>query len=331
MAIDTRFSFRHFRNGQAALAAAVVDKLGPLRGFVGNKTESHWAGSGFNMIWRPNHGNSSGPRDFFLELNFTSETLDFEDITGGGIANRGFLQNDIALGGLFYLQKIKDSFDESDQHFEPGVWANVPDTSNPKEIGTVARMGSIPHGTTINLQGPVFEVKDPQFDPASITPFRIGEPDDGKSGLVPFPEEKLANASESRTPLDRVKALTQDQLTNPNLFLKQAIAGQDIVKTTVLKISSDTTVTKVNPNPVPNAGGGTDNIAFLTGVGEPKTGGPNALAPRVTALFWIERVRDAKGVEYRQIQYTQRVLLNFNGLSWPHITVATLREVPGKP
>ena len=31
--------------------------------------------------------------------------------------------------------------------------------------------------------------------------------------------------------------------------------------------------------------------------------------------------------DFFQLQYTQRVLLNFNGLSWPHITVATLRLV----
>jgi hypothetical protein len=30
-----------------------------------------------------------------------------------------------------------------------------------------------------------------------------------------------------------------------------------------------------------------------------------------------------------QIQYTQKVLLNFNGLSWPHVSVASL--VPADP
>jgi hypothetical protein len=34
-------------------------------------------------------------------------------------------------------------------------------------------------------------------------------------------------------------------------------------------------------------------------------------------------------VSYVQIQYTQTVLLNFNGLSWPHVSVATL--VPAEP
>jgi len=31
-----------------------------------------------------------------------------------------------------------------------------------------------------------------------------------------------------------------------------------------------------------------------------------------------------------QLQYTQTVLLNFNGLSWPHVSVATLiKQEPG--
>jgi hypothetical protein len=34
-------------------------------------------------------------------------------------------------------------------------------------------------------------------------------------------------------------------------------------------------------------------------------------------------------VTYTQLQYTQRVILNFNGLSWPHVSVATL--VPAGP
>jgi len=55
--------------------------------------------------------------------------------------------------------------------------------------------------------------------------------------------------------------------------------------------------------------------------------GPNAQAALVTATFWIETVQDQDGgPDIDQLQYTQRVLLNFNGLSWPHITVATLRR-----
>ena len=39
--------------------------------------------------------------------------------------------------------------------------------------------------------------------------------------------------------------------------------------------------------------------------------------------FWIETVKRGNGT-FLQLQYTQTVLLNFLGLSWPHVTVATL-------
>ncbi|MBV9627404.1 MAG: LysM peptidoglycan-binding domain-containing protein [Xanthobacteraceae bacterium] len=324
MPIETDFHYRQEHAPPppgAAIRAAVEppDFLGFLRGFVGgrpgDKNQRTWKGTGFNMIWRPNH-NQSGSKDFFLELNFTDEILSFNEISGGtGVANRGLLQNDIFLGAVAYVQQINDSFDSSGQHFEPGVWANVPGTTDPGEQASVTRMGSIPHGTTINLQGRAFTVPAPKFEVATITPFRAGSVDDGNTNLVHFDEETLSIPSTSRTPLSRVASLTQQQLANPNLFLSQALANQTILSTTVLAVSSVTTTTSV-----PDAGGGTDNIAFLVG----KTDGPNANAAIASAIFWIEKVRDRNGREFDQLQYTQRVLLNFNGLSWPHITVGTL-------
>jgi len=326
MPIDTNFSFAHEHPVGASSPSVPTDFLGLLRGLVGNKPAKQpkrtWKGKGFNLIWRPNFGGEFGPKPFFLELNLTDETLTFTDITGSsGIANRGLLQNGIFLGGVAYLQTINDSFDNSGQHFEPGVWANVPRTTNPKEKPTVVRMGTIPHGTTINLQGKAFKVPKPRFDVASITPFTIGSPDDGKTNLKHFPEEKnIATPSLSRTPLGRVAGLSDAQLANPNLFLSEAIARQAIISTTLLKVTSDTSAA----HSVPDTGGGTDNIAFLAGKGLGPTGGPNANSARVTAKFWIEQVKDESGKKFDQLQYTQRVLLDFAGLSWPHITVATL-------
>jgi hypothetical protein len=325
--IETDFKFRQLHPADEPQPHALpLDFLGLLRGFVGapkedGKAQRTWKGSGFNMIWRPNFGTEFGPTDFFLQLNFTDETLDFNDISGAtGIANRGLLQKGIFLGGVAYLQTINDSFDNSGQHFEPGVWNNVPQTTDPSEPATVVRMGTIPHGTTINLQGNAFEVAQPRFQPASITPFVIGSPDDGATNLIHFPEEILGNVTQSRTPLGNVAGLTQQQLADPNIFLSQAIGGQTITRTVVLQVSSDSTP----PGSIPDAGGGTDNIAFL--VGKPP-GGPNANVPVVTSTFWIEEGTDAKGQPLLQLQYTQRVLLDFNGLSWPHVTVATLRPV----
>jgi hypothetical protein len=338
MPIETSFRFNQKHAGPAPHAfgareaaadeAAAVDFLGLLRGLVGNEPAGNpqrtWKGTGFNQIWRPNFGNLSGSQTHFLQLNMTSETLSFTDVSGPtGIANRGLLQADIFLGGVAYLQSINDSFDDTGQHFEPGVFNTVPLTTNPDEPETITRMGTIPHGTTINMQGRVFTAPQPLIQPTTITPFRIGSPDDGATGLIPFPEEDLEQILDSRTDLARVAGLTQARLTNPNLFLTDVLQTQTITNTTVLILSSDTSAA----GSVPDVGGGVDNIAFLIGKGTPPTGGPNANVPKVTCIFWIEEGTDASGNPLLQLQYTQRVLLDFNGLSWPHITVATLTPV----
>ena len=199
MPIDTNFKFGHVVAAPQGLAPGLApppDPRGLLAGFVGNLPLAlpgqdnplrSWSGQGFNMIWRPNFGGQSGNQDFFLELNLTQETLSFTDITGSGqnigIANRGALQSDILLGGIAYLQQVTDRTSGVGQHFEPGVWINVPSTTNPAAPGSVVRMGSIPHGTTINLEGIVFTAPAPLIANTSITPFKVGSPDDGITGF----------------------------------------------------------------------------------------------------------------------------------------------------
>ena len=70
----------------------------------------------------------------------------------------------------------------------------------------------------------------------------------------------------------------------------------------------------------PLSGGGTANTAFLRGAAH----GPNADTARVTATFWLETIHPDPAP--RQLQYSQIVVLKFNGLTWPHVTVATLRK-----
>lgn len=330
MPIQTDFKFNQKHSGAAAVpegtgpAALPEDFLGLLRDLCGETSDGNaqrtWKGPGFNMIWRPNKPDVTpgfGNEPHFLQLNMTEETLAFTDISGPtGIANRGLLQEDIFLGGVAYLQTINDSFDNSGQHFEPGVFNNVPATSNPSEPATIVRMGSIPHGTTINMQGQSFTAPQPVISTSSIVPFVIGSVDDGATGLVPFPEQNLSINTLSRTDLTRVAGLDQNHLDNPNLFLTDVLSDQTITETTVLVLSTDSTL----PGAVPDIGGGAANIAFLVG-------GPNANMPRATAIFWIEKGTDKDGKPLLQLQYTQRVLLDFNGLSWPHVTVATLRPV----
>ena len=338
MPIETNFKFNQQHSGAPAVpmtlgpeAITAPDFLGLLRELCGSHPQGNaqrtWRGPGFNMIWRPNKPDVTpgfGNQPHFLQLNMTDETLSFTDISGPtGIANRGLLQRDIFLGGVAYLQTINDSFDNTGQHFEPGVLNNVPRTENPGEPETIVRMGSIPHGTTINMQGQSFTAPQPRFEVSSIVPFRIGSVDDGATGLVPFSEQDLSIPTDSRTDLARVTGLDQQHLNNPNLFLSDALAGQTITETVVLVLSSDSTL----PGSVPDVGGGTANIAFLAGKGVPPAGGANANTPRASAIFWIEKGTDRDGKPLLQLQYTQRVLLDFNGLSWPHVTIATLRPV----
>ena len=54
--------------------------------------------------------------------------------------------------------------------------------------------------------------------------------------------------------------------------------------------------------------------------------GGNAKAVEVDATFWIETVAAGGNPDKLQLQYTQLVQLDFNGLRWPHVTVATLQK-----
>jgi len=295
------------------VAPEAPSELGPLQGLLGP-----WQGTGFNMIWRPFH--SPDPRlmqGHFLELNLTLEQLEVEEVKGA-IPNRGLLQPDINMFGVHYLQQIQDANvivngSHAALHFEPGIWLNIPATTDPKEPPTVARLGSIPHGTSILAQGTAFtRPGPPQIDPVSITPFVIGHPEK----LRPFPESDLSIPTAFRSPDGQLTGITQEMVDNPNSVLTAAIAGQTILETTTLIITSD-----------PNgkiAGGGTANTAFLQGA--PPNPRPNANAALVTAIFWIETVQGENGQpDFQQLQYTQTVLLDFGGLSWPHVSVATMR------
>ena len=104
-------------------------------------------------------------------------------------------------------------------------------------------------------------------------------------------------------------SITQAMLDNPNSVL--ARNPPEVATTTRLQVSSTAG---------PIVGGGTSNMAFLVGTKD----GPNADAAHVVATFWLQTLHGA--TEPTRLQYSQTVLLNFAGLSWPHITVATLTK-----
>lgn len=285
----------------------------------------HWAGSGFNMIWRPFH-DPQGKQDHFLELNLTNETIDFALIEGA-IPNRGLLQPDIKMYGITYLQQISDAnLSTPDKivglHAEPGVWANVPATTNPAEPPTVVRMASIPHGAAIIAQG-IATIKEGGPDlaePGNDYP-QAFDPKDLSQPFLPS-GFTLSDATPYRSSGKQIDNISQQMMDTPvATMLGAAIEGQTILSTVTMAVS---TQWGDKTDPSVTAGGGTANTAFLQGT----PGRSNAAAAQVDATFWIEHVQGEGGAaDFYQLQYRQVVYLQFEGFFWPHLTVATLKKM----
>jgi len=247
-------------------------------------------------------------------------------------------------------------------HFEPGMWIHVPATTIPQLGETVTRMASIPHGTTIEAQGLVEPAKPgpPTIAALDITPFVTGSNPIKK---IRFASQTASDPNTPRIPQDLGPfitrgTITQAMLDDPNSLLRDHISKQNIISTTTIFIST------APPPPAGLFGGGTDNIAFLLGqaaatapnaqatqmiavfwietveevirVPPYHVGGPPfALRAKrsvqgqrvptfsVTPPHDLDMPRELT-VTFTQIQYTQTVLLNFAGLTWPHVSVNTL-------
>jgi hypothetical protein len=108
-------------------------------------------------------------------------------------------------------------------------------------------------------------------------------------------------------------------ITNPNETMCRAVEHQDIVRTQMLTVSArpigGVNGTSIAPPTQPNNVGGILNIPFLA---------TNAAANSLAANYWIETVMNRDGTRFLQLQYSQTVILDFFGLNWPHIAVATL-------
>lgn len=233
---------------------------------------------------------------------------------------------DIDLFGLTYMQQISGSMSKGGLQIEPGIWANVPHTTDPNEPATVVRMASIPHGTVILAQGvPQVLTGGPQSIPDNnILPFFFGSPpptnDQFDQVAQTFPELNLSIPTQFRS-TPGPPAVTQDMVKNPNSVIQQALRaslqGTTMKSRTFLNVSTTS-------DPI-QGGGGTANTAFLAASSHPSGG--DAKATEVEATFWIESIAGTGGnPDKLQLQYTQRVQLDFNGIHWPHVTVAT----PGK-
>ena len=162
-------------------------------------------------------------------------------------------------------------------HVEGGFW----ELSDPKlnDGFDIFRIASVPHGNAVEAMGNSFRTAGrPDIDPAlnglptGALPARFGYTD--------------AYIGRPRYPA------FSPQFPNKTLIAyldKQEQNGLTVVETVTLNVS---TTNK----------GGISNIASMRGQVTPT---------RFDATFWIETLQDQKGNSYRQLQYSQRVLLEF--------------------
>ena len=274
-----------------------ANRLGPLQDLPG-----FWEGVGFSLIARPNFrsGNENG---IFLELNLLRETIEFTPI-GSPVFNRGSVQEDIAIYGLTYLHRVTDGITGGALHIEPGLWLNIPATTDPASDASIARLATIPHGNAVCTVGHteiVIPKGLPDIPAANTPPVPIGSTPPAAGAPNPFPEYDLSKPNAFRSsPLP--PDITQAIINDPNVMLRNALQGQTLTKITRL-------ITSTPPDSC------IGNIPFIQ---------TNANAMNLESVFAIEVVQSPSGDEFLQLQYSQTALLNFGGQLWPHVTVGTL-------
>jgi hypothetical protein len=204
--------------------------------------------------------------------------------------------------------------------------------------------------------------------PNGITPFKTGQPSNlirfaSQTAATP----KTARIPQDLTSFIAAGAITQDLLDNPNLLLRNHIAHQNVVSTTTIVVATNPAsplfgggsdniafllgdpAALTNPDAAgPNAQALSMQATFWIETVEIKIvvppftpGHPPLIIPAEPAQpgFPAPRFQVAPPVaitqprtitvRFTQIQYSQTVLLNFNDLTWPHVSVATL--VPLEP
>jgi hypothetical protein len=228
-------------------------------------------------------------------------------------------------------------------------------------------MASIPHGTTVNAQGTTSVIAGPPTIPrVDITPSflpprtgtnRFASQTATAQGTARIPQDLTRFIADGR--------ITQAILDDPNTVLRDVIAHQTIVSTTQVSISTvaerpivagggvDNIAFLVNSGPDtigspngPNAQTTQMDATFWIETVERtlvippfKPGQPPLKFPlhdqvtsTTTPQLSVNPGREVNTpttirLRFTQIQYSQVVFLNFNGLKWPHVSVATL--VPG--
>ena len=267
-------------------ATSATESLGALAQLLGT-----WVGSkGWNLIAVP-----SGPSGFRLIVRPYTETMVFTPV-GALVPNRGGPVPDQMVPAIKYELTIADAETGDPMHMENGMWLVLEGGPKPR----IARLGSIPHGDTILALGTAEEDAGPPtigaLDPMPTT---------GPSTPLGYTDAYL-NIEVDGKPLGF-------QVADFNEPLREALAGQKVVSTTTLAVST-------------SDGGSLSNTPFIQ---------EHANATDLESVYWIEEVEDPTTGQTRlQLQYSQRLDLHFlpqfgNPVSLiicPHVSTNTLTK-----
>lgn len=269
-------------------AARTVAELGPLADLVGTWIGAH----GWTLMAVP-----SGEKGFRLIVRPYVEVVTFEPI-GAPVPNRGGPAPDLFIAGLLYQMRIADRVTQEPLHLENGMWLNLGETQQP----SIVRQASVPHGDVLLALGAASTYAGPPEIPSTSAVPQAG------------PDMPLGYTDPYLRPVPSPEGGGEFHPSTPNMALQEAIAGQHIVSTTSLSVSTQDS-------------GGMLNIPFVDRY---------AKASEFTCTYWIETVRDsASGEEVQQLQYSQQAniefLQTFGGppgqlIMWPHVNVNTLRK-----
>jgi hypothetical protein len=253
----------------------------------------NWQGAnGFNMIAVPDQKGGFG-----LLVEPYSETLTVNKVPAT-TPNRGLIVIE-NIPTLQYSTTICDTENDSLMHVECGFW-ELTQFSTRNAGFDIFRIASVPHGNAVEAMG-MSSVTDgpPVIDPTlKGTPTGDLPPLSGYTDAYGFPYKYPGFSPES------------PNMTLINYLKKQEAAGFKVINTVTLQVSTQNK-------------GGIDSIASLQ---------TNANPVEFDATFWIETVQDPSGATFQQLQYSQRVMIDFpiksdlSGatIAWPHINVNTL-------
>lgn len=190
-------------------------------------------------------------------------------------------------------------------HVECGFWELVDPAAN--DMFDIFRLASVPHGDALEAMGKSAIIPGPPKIDPKMSGLPFGDLPDVRGYtdeyLFPFKYENF-----------------NPELPNATLIKyleNQEKNGLKVKETVQLMISTQS-----------NAGG-INNIESLQ---------DNANPTQFDATFWLETLVDPSGAESLQLQYSQRVLIDFpitsnipgQTITWPHINVNTLTLVTEK-